>query len=555
MRAALLACAVYFLLSAELNWARGAMESHFGAHQDEPSHVVTGLMLRDYVTGSDQPDPLTFAKEYYLHYPKVALGQWPPGFYALQLLWTLPFGTSRVSLILLMSLSGALAATAVFSFLWRELGSWYGALGGLLFLLLPGVQNYGSRVLTEVPLALLLLLASLQFGRYLRTERVRDAIGFALLASMAIMTKGSALCLALLPPFAMLLSGRWRLLRRGGLWLSALIVAVLCGPWYWFALGISKTTWGQGSSLSLAHALDVLPDYGAGFVRLGGPIFLAMALCGIAVSWVDRERRLRWAAPVALIPSLLVILALTPVGADPRHLIPLAPIWIMAAALFARWSSERIAPLARSRAPLLLLLAGAGFLVQTFELPSKRNTGFQEAVAGLLADEGLRDAVFLVASDAIGEGAFVSEVALQERRPGHIVLRGSKVLSRSTWTGGDYQSFFTSTADLAAYLQSIPIGVVAIDLSAVDREWFEHMSLLCEMLAERPDTWKPIGAFDVVRNGEPQAAGLHLFRLQGFERLPRKELGVATALGNRPCPGVPPVAPVAPAVQGEQGGG
>jgi hypothetical protein len=538
VRAALLACAVYFLLCAGLNAARGAMESHFGAHQDEPSHVVTGLMLRDYVTSADRPDPLTFARQHYLHYPKGAFGQWPPGFYVLQLLWTLPFGVSRVSLILLMSLTGALAATAVFAFLRRELGTPYGALGGLLFLLLPGVQNYGSRVLTEVPLALLLLLASLQFGRYLASERTRDAVGFALLSAMAILTKGSALCLALLPPFALLLAGRWRLLRRGSLWLSALIVAALCGPWYWFALGISRTTWGQGSSLSLSHALEVLPDYGPGFVRLGGPILLAMALGGIAISCVDRERRLRWAAPVALIPSLLAILALTPVGADPRHLIPLAPIWVMAAALAAHWASQRIAPLARSRVPLLLLAALAGFLVQTFELPSKRNTGFQEAVAGLLADEGLGEAVFLIASDAIGEGAFVSEVALQEARPGHVVLRASKVLSRSTWTGGDYQSFFSTTADLDAFLRGIPAGVVAVDLSAVDREWFEHMSLLCEMLAERPDTWKPIGAFDVVRNGEPQAAGLHLFRLEGFERLPRKELDPATALGNRPCPRV-----------------
>jgi hypothetical protein len=535
VRAALLACAVYFALAAGLNAARGAMESHFGAHQDEPSHVVTGLLLRDYVTSADRPDPLTFAKEHYLHYPKGAFGQWPPGFYVLQLLWTLPFGTSRISLILLMSLTGALAATAVFVFLRRELGTAYGALGGLFFLLLPGVQNYGSRVLTEVPLALLLLLASLQFGRYLKSERARDAVGFALLSSAAILTKGSALCLALLPPFALCLSGRWRLFRRGSLWLAALIVAVLCGPWYAFALRISKTTWGQGSSLSLSHALEVLPDYGPGFVRLGGPILLAMALCGIAIACVDRGRRQRWAAPLALIPSLVALLALTPVGADPRHLIPLAPIWVMAAALAAHWTSQRIAP--RSSVPLLWLAALAGFLV-TFELPSKRNTGFQPAVAGLLADERLDQAVFLIASDAIGEGAFVSEVALHEPRPGHVVLRGSKVLSRSTWTGGDYQSFFTTTADLDAYLQSIPVAVVAVDLSAVEREWFEHMTLVCEMLAERPDSWKPIGAFDVVRNGKPQAAGLHLFRLEGFERLPRRELDAAMALGNRPCPKV-----------------
>jgi hypothetical protein len=538
LRAALLAFAAYFLLAAGLNAARGAMASHFGSHQDEPSHVVNGLLVRDYLVRSELPDPLAFARQYYLHYPKVAIGQWPPGFYVLQLLWTLPFGVSRVSLVLLMSSVGALAATAVFLVLRRELGAWYGALGGLLLLLLPGFQTYGSRVLTEVPLALLLLLASLQFGRFLRTGRTRDAVGFALIACAAILTKGSALCLALLPPFAIGIAGRWDRLRHRGPWIAAAIVGAVCGPWYAYALGISKTTWGQGSSLDPAHALEVLPGYADGLVRLGGPMLLVLALFGIGVALLDGERRERWAAPLALIPSLLAILAITPVGADPRHLVPLAPVWVMAAVLCAWWVGEHLLSL-RSRVPVVLLGACAWFGVETLELPSKRNTGYQEAVAGLLADPGLDDAVFLIAGDAIGEGAFVSEVALEDRRPGHVVLRGSKVLSKSTWSGAEYASFFTTTAELDAYLRSIPVGVVAVDLSSVEREWFEHMTLLCELLAERPEAWKPIGAFDVVRNGEPAQGGLRLYRLEGFEALPKRALDVATALGNRRCPGVP----------------
>ena len=72
-----------FVLVAAGNWLRGAHESGLGPFDDEPSHVVTGLLVADFVVADDLSDPMAFAKTYYLHYPKVALDQWPPVFYCL----------------------------------------------------------------------------------------------------------------------------------------------------------------------------------------------------------------------------------------------------------------------------------------------------------------------------------------------------------------------------------------------------------------------------------------------------------------------------------------
>src|SRR5687768_1549891 len=59
----------------------GAYHGEFNGYPDEPAHYVTGLLIRDYIAqGLPQP-PMAFAKNYYLHYPKVALGHWPPLFY------------------------------------------------------------------------------------------------------------------------------------------------------------------------------------------------------------------------------------------------------------------------------------------------------------------------------------------------------------------------------------------------------------------------------------------------------------------------------------------
>src|SRR5215211_7034866 len=67
-----------------LQMRAGANHAEFGGHPDEAAHYVTGLMLRDYVASGLPGNPMAYAKTYYDHYPKVAIGNWPPGFYAIQ---------------------------------------------------------------------------------------------------------------------------------------------------------------------------------------------------------------------------------------------------------------------------------------------------------------------------------------------------------------------------------------------------------------------------------------------------------------------------------------
>src|SRR4051812_32259989 len=113
----------------------GAYDSEFGAHPDEAAHCVTGLFVRDafvaggkYVRGGVHGSPASVAKEFvddfYQHYPKVALGVWPPAFYVLQAAWTVPFGASRFSLMLLMAALTAGVATMIFETSARRLGLW-----------------------------------------------------------------------------------------------------------------------------------------------------------------------------------------------------------------------------------------------------------------------------------------------------------------------------------------------------------------------------------------------------------------------------------------------
>src|SRR5437868_4364758 len=158
-----------------LHWRAGTFHSEFGRYQDEGMHYITGLMIHDFLLSGDWKHPMAFAKDYYLHLPKVGLGQWPPMFHLLQTGWTLAFGVSRQSLLFLM-----VALTAILAFLvYREAaplwGKIYALLAALLLIAAPLTQAHTAMVMAEIPLAILSLLAVLAWIRLLEWGRGRDA--------------------------------------------------------------------------------------------------------------------------------------------------------------------------------------------------------------------------------------------------------------------------------------------------------------------------------------------------------------------------------------------
>src|SRR5208283_5155063 len=97
-------CSVLVALLAAGQFTSGAYRSDFSATSDEPAHVVSSLMVREYLAHHLFENPLRFAENYYVHFPKVAIGHWPPLFYCAEAIWTLVFGASRATLLLLILL-------------------------------------------------------------------------------------------------------------------------------------------------------------------------------------------------------------------------------------------------------------------------------------------------------------------------------------------------------------------------------------------------------------------------------------------------------------------
>jgi MFS family permease len=503
------AAAALLALVLFLQWQSGAYQNEFGGHPDEASHYVTGLMIRDYLAAGLPGNPMRFAQNYYEHYPKVALGHYPPAFYVLEGVWSLVFTESRTSILLFLALQTALLAFVLFRVLASRFGFPWAFGSAALLLAFPLVQHHTAIVMSDVTLSLFCILAALAFGRYLETGLTRNAVFFGLVASAAIMTKASGIALAVLPLLATLLARRFELMKRWPFWMPAAIVALICGPWMLFTYHL--TAEGMQKQPVGSYILQSIPFYSRGLVYVAGFALLIPALIGSAgqLARMFKGRALEpfWAVMVSLPASVLVVAIVLPTGFDERYLLPTLPAFIALAvaglheiaSLLAAKTGLKLATIQSGIAALMLGL----FFVETFRIPKNTFRGVGALVETILATGGRGE--ILISSDSRGEGAFIAELAAHERRPGHTVRRASKVLASSTWVGGDYAPRFANEVELNRFLDSSPIEWIIVDGSIPNSLRLSHHGLL-EAAAPSAPFLKLTGTYRIDRrNSSGQA--------------------------------------------------
>ncbi|HSW48981.1 MAG TPA: glycosyltransferase family 39 protein [Bryobacteraceae bacterium] len=515
-----------------LLWASGAFHAEFGEHPDEPSHYITGLMVRDYVASGFPAPPMPYAENYYLHYPKVALGHYPPFLYLVEAAWMLVFPVSRASLLLLNALLTAFGAALLGMIMARRYGPWAGVGAGIALITSPLVLRFCGMVMAE-PLAFCLALCALVFCcRYFEAGRWQDAVWFGLFAALAVLTKQVALFLALVPPITVLLTGKFRLLKRPAFWLPAVIVLAVAGPWYVFAAryftptlkGLAAASWTRPSWLEQVSALVGAEGYTL-------TVLSALGLWLFVIWPAVRRRRVEaeWAVWAAAVVAYQIFRHLAPAAGETRHLINIQPALVALAVGGVAWLLGHVPGPGRWR-PAWALLIGFFFLLESFPLPQRRHHGYAEAAAQLTADPRYRDAVFLICSDASGEGAFIAEVAARDRRPGHIVLRASKMLAAMTWNGAAIRDRFDTAAGLQEYMESVPVSVLVVETGGSRHPW-RYERLTEEMLQQYPERWAPIATYSGSRARSAAGVQIRAYRLIGSEGRPRSPIRID--LGGR----------------------
>ncbi len=508
--------ALFLLIQILLHTISGAYKSELGGYPDEAAHFVTGLMVHDFIVHFDSASPIRFAEEFYVHYPKVALGHWPPVFYGIQAIWMVLFTTSRFSALLLNSFLTAIIASTIYSVTKKQVCIFQAFVAAILFMLFPLVQKLSGTVMAETPLTLFMFLSMYCFGMFLDNKEWKWSAWFSFYGILALLTKGNALALFVSIPGTLFVCRKYTFLRMRSFWVPFLSMCIPSLIWYMATIEMTKNGMYE-QSLSIDYIKKAIPFYSIGIVNVIGLPLSLLALCGlmdkvIIPFWKGGAKGV-WGALGSLAIGTIIFLWVIPAGLEKRHLMMALPplaVFIGAGIHFiARNLKIQNISVQHKAVAIIAIVFLSFFAAGDFYVPKKQFNGISEVVRELCASSEKHSA-FLISSDSIGEGIFVSEVAANESRPGKIVLRASKVLSTSLWSGSGYTLLYKTPGEVLEYLETVPVEAVVIDDSAPDKS--EHQALLHQAMMDSPDLWKPLNAYDFIRDGILHPKSIYVYR-------------------------------------------
>jgi len=471
----------------------GGYQSDRGQTNDEAAHFVSSLMIFDYVFGHLGENPMSFAKNYYAHFPRVAIGHWPPVFELTQAVLFL-FGRNGTTAMVFQAVVAGLAAGLPAAVVSRRAGPLLGLIAGAIVFLSPFALFLTNTVMADNFLAVLVFATGLAWDQAYKRATWGWCLCFAGLASAAIMTKGNGFGLALLPPLYLLIKRDLGALFKPKIILSGLIVGVLVVPWYVatykYAASGWRYTWGW-SFTSIA-----LPGYLAGVVAsVGLPVALGYVL-GIIGAFrrtpLKGQDDLELHAALSL--AMLIFAILAPADITPRYLIPALPS-MSVVALFGLWRLADSIPGFVSHPFQLregVIIAVVLISIATiFEKPHVEPFNAARVVA-LIEEQKSPNPLVLTSGSVRFEGSMIAAFAEQESTPVHFVVRGTKVLASGDFMGFTYKARFQGTKDMKDWILANQIGYVVISDNS-DGSRFSHNATLRALLGADGSHFKKIG--------------------------------------------------------------
>jgi hypothetical protein len=492
-RRSLLAGVVFLAILVATQWAVGAYRGEQGIYSDDAAHFMNGLLVRDYVSEGLGQNPIEFAKQYYASYPKIAPGMWPPFFHISLGLFLLPQWPPHAAALFLLAAIGAWAAWRLYRMVTLFASRPTGLILGLLFLSTPTFVSLTTSVMLDAVVAALALEAVYWLAVFIRSEHVRHGALFGLFTALCCLTKGNGISLVLAPIVVILLTGRFHLFRRAGLYVAAAIVAVLAVPPLFVTYRLDAAI-GDFGPVTTEIAIARLGFYSAYLWKQIGPAAIVFAVIGIA-NGIWRGRRWQEDAPLPIAQALMALL----VGAFVFHMfnphllatgryitLAVAPVYGLAAVGLVA-AGRFIAGRRRHsiQAALLGVLAVTTFFARP-ALAVRKPFGYHELVEHLHAREGLSGKRILVVSDESGEGAIVTDVAIRKLHPRPTILRGSKLLGTDNWNGHNFSMRFTSAESIMQELEDLHVNYIVID-SVPDAARLPYWTLMQQLLESHED--------------------------------------------------------------------
>jgi len=463
-------CALFLgVIAAQI--AVGAYHGERGNYSDEAAHFMNGLLVRDYLRDGLGENPIKFSEEYYLNYPKIAPGMWPPLFDVVLGVVALPGWPPFGAALVLLAFATAWTAWRLYRIVMAGGSPPNATLVASLFVFTPIIVDMTSAVMLDIVVAAFALEATYWLALFFRGEDWRHAALFGLFSACCCLTKGNGVSMVLVPLLLMLLTGQFRLLRHPGLYIAACIVVVFAVP----PLAISyrlDSVIGDFAPVGVEGVIARLNFYAIYLWRQLGTLPLILSLIGFihvvrAPRAENSELFVFGSAMSALVLAALIFHAVNPhqifVG---RYLtLAIAPLLALAAVGIDTLSALIPSPQRRraSQAVLVTTVVIAFFAAKP-ATASRAPQGFRATVEFVEA-RGLAGRRVLIVSDEEGEGAFVSEVAIRHPSPPPTIIRGSKLVASDDWAGHNFRMLFSSSKDLMRELEDLHVDYLVVDTS------------------------------------------------------------------------------------------
>jgi hypothetical protein len=466
---------------------------------DESAHFINSYFAWSVLSDGVSGDLLDYAREFYAAYPKLSIGHWPPLYYlfvGLLFFAVPPIPESAMVLNLVLSV----APVFLIVHLVQLVTSWRWAFfAGLAYVTMPLSTQAVWFFMLDQPVALLCLAGAVCWQSFAQSPRYLLALGYGVLAAAAILVKGNGWVLALFPVFHIVLGGHWHLLRTPPTYAAAVLAIVAVLPWYVMTYKISSD--GFNFDFGFEYAIQAFVFNIGVLVSNLGVFGFGLALGGAIFPFIQTPRsslqRQVALMSVSLILATFALQSLLPVALAPRYMAPAMPFALILAIMGAN-SIAQISWMLRHRglrcilsflAAMLLLAPGLSFLYG--ERP-QRNLRMADAAERVILSA--RPDIIVIDGSSGAEGAFIAEVMVRTDLHDVLIVRSSKLLSKSDFMGSEYNLIAKTSSELATKLTRLGASFIVIERHK-NGVYYAHNSVLEAYLNSRESFYRKIESF------------------------------------------------------------
>jgi 4-amino-4-deoxy-L-arabinose transferase-like glycosyltransferase len=471
---------------------------------DAATFALNGELIRDYFASGFAQSPMTFAQEWFMRYPALTIGFYPPIFPAAEAIVFALFGFSHPAAQATVAAFSAVAAYGAYLTARPALPPLAAAAAALLIFATPDVLLWSRQVMMELPALAFLLLAAAAFLRYQSVGGTRRLLLAVLLVLCAVYTKQTEIFAA--PAFiaALLIKDGLSALRNRSCWLAAALGAIGLLPLVAFSLVFASqlidTAAGQAAHLSFAAFTTyarALPEI-VGWPSLIGALgyFVLLAVRGLPRG---AERQLVTLMIAWFVADYLFIS--TTAHFEPRYGLALAvPPAILSVLLVTRLAGRRLGSSAALAAGATLF----GVMIATHHV--NRMSGY-DAVAAFVLDHSAQDDVVLFHGNESKN--FVFSVRMRSPSPKIYIARAEKFLVKYSIIR-DYgiTDNNLSSADIAALIDRKGISTVVLQPDF----WTDQPSIMRLQALVYSDRFEQIAEFPITADEPSQRTTIKIFK-------------------------------------------